>query len=189
MAYSKLSEAMWKTAQKWQTRLTQKAYELAISNPDPETGDGRTPKSLRRIIRITTKRDRNSAQRFGLTLIATGPAARAYEYGSGIWSESFEKADYIIIRPKNRKVLAFFWETQNQLKQEYIDSLPHSKTTGKVLLQFVQHPGVKAANNGQGYIRPAIDAVREEGEIELRPSFKKAILEDIQFAFKQGRRR
>lgn len=189
MAYSRLSDAMWKEAAKWQTRLTQKAYSFAISNPDPETGDGRYPKSLRRIIKIHTRRVRNSPQRFSLKITATGPAARAYEYGSGIWTADFDSTNYILITPKNKKVLAFFWETQNQLKQEFIDSLPHSKKTGKVLLQYVQHPGVKAANNGRGYIRPAIEEIRKEGEIELKPSFRKAILGDIQEAFKEGRRR
>ena len=90
-------------------------------------------------------------------------SARAYEYGSGVHNtrKGFKSKNQttsnstITIRPKNKKALAFFWEVKE----------PPIKSGGKVIgilddgrvsMWHVDHPGVQAVNNGQGYLRLAL---------------------------------
>lgn len=54
---------------------------------------------------------------------------------------------------------------------------------GRVLLHSVQHPGIQAANSGQGYIAPAIKEIRRRGKTELSKDIRDAILGDLRQSF------
>lgn len=170
MAYSKLSEALYAQAIIWAGRWTKLSKQFATSSP---TVEGLTPRKLSHI-RIQTRVDRQSAQRFSLVLTATGKGARAYEFGSGIHAQRGGRGTYPIY-PKKGKFLVFVWE---RLQQEE-----------PVYLTKVNHPGVEAASAGLGYVRPARKELLRQGRRELGPLAKKAILGDLQQAFREGRRK
>lgn len=112
---------------------------------------------------------------WGIRIHASAPDARAQEYGSGLHSQKGAKATYPI--PKvPRKVLAFYWDVANN-NPENFKFLPD----GRVLLRKVNHPGIHATNNEQGYIRPAVAEFRRKirGKSELSDAVKRAILSDI----------
>lgn len=106
--------------------------------------------------------------------------ARAWEYGSGLHAQRGRQAKYVI-SPKNKKVLAFFWEV-NKTNGETVNvgalessiykntgpGIPFglARTMGKfygigsdgrLLFNWVEHPGIEAANSGRGYLRAAFD--------------------------------
>ena len=109
---------------------------------------------------------------------AKGPDARAREYGSGIHARR-RGPHYITIRPKNKKVLAFFWEKAN----ENIPRLPD----GRVMLKSVEHPGVEAAQNGKGYIGPAFNETRKALRERLLKEGAEAIRIDLRASFRVKR--
>jgi hypothetical protein len=172
MAYSRLSEALYKAAQSWAGKWTKYANERLVSSPTEGV-----PKSLRGIIKISTKADRKSAQRFSLILTAEGHGsgerakyghgaeiAKAYEYGA---------RPHIIapIPPKN--VLTFYWQ----------------KIDDAFVGKSVKHPGIEAAYHGQGYIYWSRYRLLKEGKAELTSLGRKAILADLKSAFTQGKRK
>lgn len=130
----------------------------AISSHTEQKGDGTF------IIRITA--DRKIA-----------PDARAWEYGSGIHARRGAKKKYPIL-PKKGKLLAFHWEVADA-NPERFSFLPD----GRVLLASVQHPGIEAANSGQGYIRPAMKELRRRAKAELSDDVRRAIMADLRDAF------
>lgn len=130
----------------------------AISSRTEQKGDGTF------IIRITA--DRKIA-----------PDARAWEYGSGLHAKRGKKEKYPIL-PKTKKFLAFDWEIANA-NPERFSFLPD----GRVMLASVQHPGIEAANEGEGYIRPAIHELKRRARAELTDDIRKAIVGDIRDAF------
>lgn len=112
---------------------------------------------------------------FIIRVRARGPDARAREYGSGIWARRGPRGK-ILIRPRNKRALAFYWEKANP----NIPTLPD----GRVLLGSVEHPGVDAANDGQGYLHPAIretnklirDRIRREAGLAITLDIRASIL-------------
>lgn len=182
MAYSRLSEELYNLAKYWAGEWTRLAQKYAISTPE-EGIPRRIP------LKISTRVERKSAQRFALILTARGTGAklkewggdyaRAFEFGSGIHSE--KGGGKYPIRPRKAKFLVFPWDKA----YEYI---PRT-SDGKVMLAAVNHPGVKAASGGQGYIRPAARELLDKGEAQLGKLAKKAILADLRGAFKERRRR
>lgn len=168
---SRLQEALYRRAISWAGQLTRLAKSLApdhvrkaISSKVEKKKDGKV------LIRITA--DRKIA-----------PDARAWEYGSGIHARRGLIGKYLI-RPKNKKVLAFNWEVANQNPDKF-NFLPD----GRVMLPQVEHPGIEAANGGRGYIAPAIRQLRKRAKSELSKEIKQAILGDIRAAFGHGKRR
>lgn len=162
---SLLSDNLKRRASAWAGQLTSLARSFApnhvksaISSHVEEKGEGAY------IIRITA--DRRKA-----------PDARAQEYGSGIHARRGVKAKYPI-RPKNRKVLAFHWEVANA-NPERFNFLPD----GRVMLSSVQHPGIEAANEGQGYIAPAVKELKKRGREQLDKDIRDAILGDLRKSF------
>lgn len=96
---------------------------------------------------------------------------RAWEYGSGIHAKKGAKKRYPI-RPKpGKKFLAFNWEVANANPESFtfVKDVGGSPSDNRVLLPQVMHPGIQAANNGQGYIGPV--------QREIRPKLKEAIKE------------
>lgn len=115
---------------------------------------------------------------------AVGPDARAREYGSGVHARGARTSKHqlgphgkILIKPKNRKYLAFYWEKAN-------DNIPRLPD-GRVVLPKVEHPGVEAANNGKGYLAPAINKVREHIRKRFAREAKRPIMLDIRASLRK----
>jgi hypothetical protein len=143
-----------------------------------------------KLIKVTSKTVVNEGK---LTIVSTGSSskrvARAYEYGSGIHSRSPKTSPkqmgsrgYIRIAPKTKKVLAFFWEKVSANTPAGKKFLGISRSTGKALFNYVEHPGVEAANNGKGYLTPAINKVRAQIRKDIPKDVRKAVLG----SFKKG---
>lgn len=119
---------------------------------------------------------------------AKGVTSRAYEYGSGIHSRLSKKSPKqiapkgkILIKPKpGRKVLAFHWDVAAANPEQFIFA-----PDGRVLLPKVEHPGVKAANNGKGYLGPAVNEVRRQIRKEIPKETREAILATFRKSFKK----
>lgn len=105
------------------------------------------------------------------------PDARAWEFGSGIHARRGTKGKYPIL-PKNGKFLAFKWDVADR-NPERFKFLPD----GRVLLQSVQHPGIQAANEGKGYIAPAMKELRKRAKAELSKEIRDAIVGDLRESF------
>lgn len=105
---------------------------------------------------------------------AKGPDARAREYGSGIHARRGNRG-YIRIRPRNKKVLVFPWD-------KAADYIPKT-SDGRVILKEVNHPGVEAANNGKGYIHPAINETRRLYRKRLAQELIQGIKLDLRAGF------
>lgn len=149
----------------WAGQLTSLAKSLApahvqssISSHVEDGKDGTF------IIRITADR-------------AKAPDARAQEFGSGIHARRGPKAKYPIL-PKNGKYLAFDWDIANA-NPERFSFLPD----GRVRLTKVSHPGIEAANEGQGYIAPAMRELRKRAKAELDKEIRDAIMGDLRESF------
>jgi len=123
--------------------------------------------------------------RFVIRVRASGPDAAAREYGSGIHSRRLRTSKHqlgprgkILIRPKaGKKFLAFPWEMANE-------NIPRLDD-GRVLLTQVEHPGVEAANNGKGYIAPAISKVKEQIRTRFTKEAKPAIVLDLRASIRK----
>ena len=96
----------------------------------------------------------------GVKLTVRGvPFARAMEYGSGTHNvRKFQSkrqtspTSTIEITPKNgKKFLVFDWDKAEGYGMK-----------NPVHLTRVDHPGIKAANEGKGYMHPALEASRQE---------------------------
>lgn len=120
------------------------------------------------------------------------PVARAYEYGSGTRSRvrsrksRWQQPDgRILITPKQKKVLAFYWDKVDEdtpAGQKFIGLSP---TTGKALMRYVEHPGVEAVNGGRGYLAPAINEVRKR----IRQEVSKDVQDEVHAIFKKSFRK
>jgi len=129
--------------------------------------------------------------RVGLDITATAtdpkkPVVRAYEYGSGIHSRVKRRSPHqlpdgrILIRPKTSgKLLAFHWEIANANPELFAFD-----KKGRVLLPEVRHPGVKAANNGKGYLSPAIAKVRRKMRKEILLEVRESVMGQFKKKFK-----
>ena len=175
---STLGEAIKFRARAWAGQITILAKSFApphiqpyISSHVEDVGDGTC------IIRTTVEMvgDGNPPNHAGQSM-----DARAQEYGSGLHARRGGLKD-IIIRPKNGKFLAFPWQVV-----EGNPSFRHLPD-GRVLLPEVHHPGITAANDGQGYLAPAQKAIRERGREELSADVRQAILSDLRASFTHGK--
>jgi hypothetical protein len=157
-----------KSSKRWATLITQEATKNL----------GKFSK----LIKVKSTTVENGGK---LGIVSTGtatnkkkPVARAYEYGSGIRSRSTKTSPkqqgsrgFIHIKAKRKKFLAFFWQkaiddprdslfvSGKKLYRGGQDDIPPK---ARILLGSVQHPGVQAANNGKGYLAPAIAKVRRQ---------------------------
>lgn len=170
MAYSRFSEALYKVAQSWAGKWTKYANELLLSSP---TVLG-TPKSLKNIIEVHTKVERKSAQRFSLVLTAKGKGKHVEDYGHGkALATAYEIGGKPhVIKPRGkRKNLIFYWEKADTVFKG----------------ASVDHPGIEAANQDRGYIVQSRYRLLKDGKRELTEAGRKAILEDLKFAFTSAR--
>ena len=162
---SRLSNNLKRRVSAWAGQITSLARSLAPSHVRPAISSKVETKGEGEFI-IRTIADRRIA-----------PDARAWEYGSGIHSRRGAKKKYTIA-PRNKSVLAFNWEVANASPEKFSFA-----PDGRVLLHSVQHPGIQAANGGQGYIGPALKEVRRRGKAELSKDIRDAILGDLRQSF------
>lgn len=130
--------------------------------------------------------------------------ARAYEYGSGIHSRlpnvsphQEGSRGFVIIKPKApKKLLAFHWETMNNIMEEFgeeavREALKYShkfkgfSDDGRYLFKYVEHPGVEAANGGKGYIGPAVTKARQKIRRQIPDAVSRHIVNEVRRIFKQ----
>lgn len=116
--------------------------------------------------------------------------ARAYEYGSGL--HGFQRKKYKIA-PRRAKALAFYWEKTynfNDDDWEKLEGSPKfikvSDTDGRLLFRWVDHPGVEAANNGQGYLFPAVDLVRKRIADQVTEDVMEQFIGDFRSIFSRS---
>lgn len=161
----RLLKNLKRRAASWAGQLTRLAKSFAPSHVQPAISSHVEDKNNGTfIIRITA--DRKKA-----------PDARAQEFGSGIHARRGPKAKYPIL-PKTKKVLAFQWDVADA-NPERFKFLPD----GRVVLPKVMHPGIEAANGGQGYIAPAMKELRKRAKAELSKEIKDAIVGDLRESF------
>lgn len=171
MADSSIPAALKRRATAWAGQLTKMARELAPAHVQPAISSHIEEKENGTfIIRITADR-------------SVAPDARAQEYGSGLHARRGPK-HLIPILPKSGKYLAFFWEVATNSPESF-----RMTPDGKVLLTSVKHPGIEAANEGKGYIAPAVNELRSRGRAELDTDVRQAILSDIRRSFGHANQR
>lgn len=166
------------SSKRWATQITQEAT-----------------KNLGKYTKIIKVSSRTVVQGDRLIVFTTGmgkgkDVARAYESGSGIHSRSPKTSPkqmgsrgYIRIAPKTKKVLAFFWDKVSSNTPAGKKFLGVSKSTGKALFNYVDHPGVEAANNGKGYIAPAVNKVRAQIRKDIPKDVRKVVLGTFKKSF------
>jgi hypothetical protein len=120
--------------------------------------------------------------KFIIRVRASGPDARAREYGSGVWARRGPKGK-ILIRPKNYPLLVFKWDVATSPISNGSVNVPRN-AEGFVHLKQVEHPGVDAANEGKGYIHPAINQTNKYIRDKFATEGKEAIKLDIRASFK-----
>jgi hypothetical protein len=149
-------------------------------------------------IRVTSKVEETSGGKIVINSSAVSEKgdARAYEYGSGIHSTSKKKSKWqqgvngkILITPKKAPVLAFNWQVLNKyaVGTRFPDSPKLIQIVGKGrgIFRYVEHPGVKPAGEGKGYLRPAITEVRKQIRKEVPKEVRDAYFGGIRKAFKK----
>lgn len=162
---TRLSDNLRRRSSAWAGQLTKLARSFA-------------PDHIRSAISSTTESKDNGTFIIRITADRrVAPDARAWEYGSGIRARRGSKQKYPIT-PKTRKFLAFHWEVADQNPENFtfLDD-------GRVLLPSVMHPGIQAANNGQGYIGPAMKALKQKARAELNQDIRNAIVSDLRVSF------
>lgn len=152
----------------WAGQLTSLAKSFAPNHLKAHVRSRVEEQGTKIIIRTSVNRFASPKEKYG-TL-----DARAQEYGSGLRARRGTKAKYPIV-PKDKKILAFFWEKAD-------DSIPRTPD-GRVMLRKVNHPGIPAANAGQGYIGPAVKELRKRARVELGKDIRQAILGDLRQSF------
>lgn len=162
---SSLSSAILRTARNYAGQITSMARSLA-------------PAHIQSKIKTTAVEEADGVIRITTTVKA--PDAHAQEYGSGEHAQRGVKAKYPIFPKPGHKLLAFHWEIANA-NPDHFSFLPD----GRVILPKVMHPGIKAVNEGKGYIRPTYAEFRRKikGNSELNNAIKKAIISDIRRSF------
>jgi len=161
----RLSTALKNKARAWAGYLTRLAKSFAPAHVRPAISSHVEQKGDDTFI-IRVRADRKIA-----------PDARAQEFGSGLRARRGPKRKYPIF-PKTKKILAFHWEVAD-VNPERFSILPD----GRVMLPYVQHPGIKAANNNKGYIAPAMIELRKKAKAELNKDIREAILGDLRESF------
>lgn len=146
---------------------------------------------------VTAKASGAKGGAVGINVDATSAKgdARAYEYGSGIHSTTSKTSRWqqgakgkILITPKRAKVLAFYWDKlSNDPPGTWYGGrkLIRKREDDVALFRYVEHPGVKAANGGKGYMRPAISEVRKTIRKEIPKGMRDAYVGGIRKAFRK----
>ena len=123
-----------------------------------------------------------------ITTTVKAPDAHAQEYGSGLHAQRGAQEKYPI-RPKNKKLLAFYENARGTWIYPPAGSAPtafdNRTEPPRGLFKQVMHPGIKAVNGGKGYIRPTYAEFRKKlkGNSELNNAIHKAIISDIRRSF------
>lgn len=173
----RLTNAIKRRAISWAGQITKLAKSFAPNHLKPYISSRVEQKETGFIIRTTVNRKANPIEKYG------SADARAQEYGSGLRARRGTKRKYPI-KPKNKKILAFHWEIATVSEMEH--GAPGKfmfAPDGRVLMHQVNHPGIQAANSGQGYIAPAIKALKAKGKQELKNDIRQAILGDLRQSF------
>lgn len=170
-------------AKKWSTSLTKDANKnlgkfkkLILVKSESKVTDGK--------VDIVTTASPKLADAEG----NVKDVARAYEFGSGTRSRSMKKSKFqlgakgfIRIRPKNGNVLAFPWDKVDSSSPTGKKFVGISSKSGKAMFRYVDHPGVRAANNGKGYMAPAITKIRKQ----IREDIPKEIKDEVIGSFRR----
>jgi len=168
---SRIQSAIKRRAISWAGQLTQLAKSFAPAHLRPYIHSRVEEQQTKFIIRTTVNRKENPLPKYG------SADARAQEYGSGLQARRGAKRKYPIV-PKTGKFLAFRWDVADANPDQF-KILPD----GRVLLPKVNHPGIQAANQGQGYIGPAVKELRKRARKELDLDIRQAILGDLRQSF------
>jgi hypothetical protein len=160
---SALPTALQALTEEWTGQLLDLIVSLAPKHIAPYVRVEPQVSGNQYTIRITVNRFENPKPNYGSL------DARAQEYGSGLRAR--RGGQHIIkIVPTQESGWLIFKGTK-----EYQGMVIKTKE--------VNHPGIEAANSGQGYIAPAVNAVRAEGRAELSQAVRGAILSDIRRSF------
>lgn len=95
--------------------------------------------------------------------------ARAQEYGSG--------------QRAQRRGIGFI-SIDARYKPQLIFPGTHEFEGMTIFTQHVDHPGIKAANDGEGYLRPAVKNLRARMRAELTEDLRDAIRTTMRMTFK-----
>jgi len=113
-----------------------------------------------------------SGNAYTISVKIDAPMAAAFEYGSGIWGKTGQRYK---ISPKNAKALAFEYEIGKNIPNDVPDlaatPMTYSRKTGKVVLPYVMHPGVKP----NPYVEPSVI----ENRADARQLLKRAFIESV----------
>lgn len=167
---STLASALLRRGRNWAGQITSLAKSFA-------------PNHLKTKIRSSATEPKEGQIRIITTV--KGKDARAQEYGSGLWAQKGTK-HWITIRPKDAGAIWFPYP----VAKIYPGATQWTKD-GKsgITTHEVHHPGIHAVNNEEGYIRPAIKAIRAKGKAELSKDVRQAILGDLRQVFSGAKKR
>lgn len=105
------------------------------------------------------------------------PFASAFEFGSGIHSTRGPSHTYVI-EPKNKGALAFIWPGHDADFPRGLKYIGPGKD-GKLLFQYVDHPGIKPVPFIQPTITEELEAIKrivgQEVKIEILRSVREGI--------------
>lgn len=150
----------------WAGQLTSKAKAYAPTHLQPFIHTKVEPNDAGFILRLGVE---NKAP--------TGPGhpnygssdARAQEYGSGKQAQRGART-FINIDPVTKPALVF--------------PGTHEWEGLMIITPHVNHPGIKAANEDQGYLRPAVKDLRARLRAELQEDVRDAIKTSMRIAFR-----
>lgn len=172
----RLQNSLKRLTASWAGQLTKLAKDLAPAHLRPyihskvEDKDG-----VSFVVRTYVNRNENPIDKYG------SADARAQEYGSGLRARRGSKTKYTIA-PKNKPFLIFPWEVATQNPEHFVLT-----KDGNVVLPYVRHPGIKAANEGKGYIGPAQAEVRMRAKAQLGKEIRDVILGDLRESFSRSK--
>lgn len=168
------------SSKRWATAITKDANTNLEKFKNLIRVFSRTEDDGDKLIIVTTGENTREDPKYGIKNVA-----RAYEYGSGTRSRSSKTSlrqlgsrGKILITPRPpNKFLVFEWEK--------VKGDPNFKfdEKGRVMLGKVGHPGVRAANSGKGYIKPAVDKVRAQIRKEVPADVRKAAIGTFRKSF------
>jgi len=170
----RLAENLKRKAAAWAGQLTKLAKSLAPNHVEPAISSHvETKNDGTYIIRITANRN-------------IAPDARAQEFGSGLHARRGVKKTYTIASKRGVFGRLAFYENANGLWDYEMFDPPvpgEHLQDGRGIFYQVQHPGIKAANGGKGYIAPAMVELRKRAKAELGKEIKDAIIGDLRESF------
>ena len=134
---------------------------------------------------IKSNLTQQGTSRHVIAVSSIGVDARAREYGSGVWAQRGPRGK-ILIKPKRGRFLIFPWDVATSpISGQISPNIPRT-SKGHVILKSVEHPGVDAANEGAGYLRPAAKDTVQFIKSNLGSRVHVAIVEDIRAGFNVG---